>query len=184
MIEPVELSDGFVTLAPQEPEHLHQLFDAIIDSREDIYPWLPFAHANYSKDETREWLAGRADNWDRGNSYEFAILDASDKTMIGGCGLNNLHEADNFANLGYWVRSCHTKRGVATAAVRLIARFGFDRVKLTRAEIVVSVENKASLRVAAKAGATREGILRNWVKVGESIEDAVMFSLIPEDFAP
>jgi RimJ/RimL family protein N-acetyltransferase len=65
-----------------------------------------------------------------------------------------------------------------------MAGFGFESVKLTRAEIVVAVGNKVSQRVAVKAGATREAVLRNRIKVREAIQNGVMFSLIPADFAP
>jgi RimJ/RimL family protein N-acetyltransferase len=41
--------------------------------------------------------------------------------------------------------------------------------------------NKASQRVAEKAGAVREGILRNRITVHGRVLDAVVFSLIPPD---
>lgn len=63
----------------------------------------------------------------------------------------------------------------------LVARFGFDELKLRRIEIVAAINNKASQRVAEKAGATREGILRNRLVVRDKVYDAVMFSLIPGD---
>jgi len=50
-----------------------------------------------------------------------------------------------------------------------------------RVEIVVAVENRASLRVAEKVGATREGVLRNRMPVRDEICHAVMHSLVPED---
>jgi RimJ/RimL family protein N-acetyltransferase len=96
-------------------------------------------------------------------------------------GLNALHPTHGFANLGYWVRTDSTSRGVATRATRLIARFGFEELGLARLEIVVAVENQASLRVAEKAGATREGILRNRLAHDNGFADAMMFSLIPQD---
>jgi len=65
--------------------------------------------------------------------------------------------------------------------VLLVARFGFDELKLRRIEIVAAINNKASQRVAEKAGATREGILRNRLVVRDKVYDAVMFSLIPGD---
>ncbi|MBW2623687.1 MAG: GNAT family N-acetyltransferase [Deltaproteobacteria bacterium] len=184
MIEPIELSNGVITLKPYGPQYLDQLYDSIIESMTELSAWMSWAHPAYSKDETREWLKGKPREWEMGISYEFAILDASDGSFLGGCGLNHIHVEDNFANLGYWIMTGRTGQGVATAAARLTAGFGFGRVKLTRAEIVVAVGNKASLRVAAKAGATREAQLRNRIKVGETIHDGVMFSLIPEDFAP
>jgi RimJ/RimL family protein N-acetyltransferase len=46
---------------------------------------------------------------------------------------------------------------------------------------VIDVDNQASQRVAQKAGATREGILRNRLISHTGIRDAVMFSLVPSD---
>ena len=183
MIEPVQLSDGFVTLRPQGPQDLDQIYESVIESMTELSTWMSWAHPNYSKNETREWLKTNPKEWESGTAYNFAITDASDGSFLGGCGLNHIHVEDNFANLGYWVRTSRTGQGAATAAARLIAGFGFDQVKLTRAEIVAAAGNKASQRVAVKVGALREAVLRNRIKVRETIHDGVMFSLIPEDFA-
>ena len=55
-------------------------------------------------------------------------------------------------------------------------------LKLNRIEVVVAVGNEKSLRAAAKAGAKREGILRNRLFMRDKAHDAVMHSLIPDDF--
>ena len=86
------------------------------------------------------------------------------------------------ANLGYWVRTSATGRGVATAAVRLAAHFGFESLDLIRIEIVMAVANLASRRVAEKAGATLEGTLRECLYLDGNAHDAYLFSLIPADF--
>lgn len=84
-------------------------------------------------------------------------------------------------NLGYWVRTSRTRSGVASAATRLIARFGFLSLGLQRLEIVVAVGNQASERVAEKAGATREGVLRKRLLIHGQPHDAVLYSLVAED---
>jgi RimJ/RimL family protein N-acetyltransferase len=84
--------------------------------------------------------------------------------------------------LGYWVRSSQTRRDVATTATLLVARFGLEELKLNRVEIFVAAGNVASLRVAEKVGATREGLLRSSLVIHGKVHDAVMFSLIPGDF--
>jgi RimJ/RimL family protein N-acetyltransferase len=62
-----------------------------------------------------------------------------------------------------------------------MARFSFEQVGLHRDEILAAVPNVASQRVAEKAGAVREGVLRNRLLIGGESQDAVLFSLIPED---
>jgi RimJ/RimL family protein N-acetyltransferase len=68
-------------------------------------------------------------------------------------------------------------------AARLAARFAIERLDMVRVEVVVATGNEASLRVAEKLGAKREGVLRNRITVGTRIHDAVMFSVVPEDLA-
>ena len=78
-------------------------------------------------------------------------------------------------------RTSAAGRGVATRAARLAARFAFEQLGLNRIEIVAAVGNIPSQRVAEKASARREGVLRNRLLInGESL-DAVLFSLVPED---
>ena len=81
------------------------------------------------------------------------------------------------------MRTSRTKRGVASAAVRLLAQFGFEKLKLNRIEVKAAVGNTASQRVAEKVRAKREGILRNHMVVRDHVYDMVVFSLIPEDLA-
>lgn len=119
--------------------------------------------------------------WGKDIAYSFVIVDQRTKGIIGGCGITQINRRHNFANMYYWVRSSRTRDGIATHAIRLLARFGIESVRLQRVEIVVALENRASLRVAEKAGAKREGTLRKRITVGNTVHDAAMFSLVAED---
>src|SRR5712691_5832046 len=82
-----------------------------------------------------------------------------------------------FGNLGYWVRTSATGRGVARAAVRQLADFAFRNTELVRLEIVCAVGNQRSQRVAERAGAVREGVLRDRLLLHGQAVDAIMYSL-------
>lgn len=71
--------------------------------------------------------------------------------------------------------------GVTTRAARLAARFGFEDLRLHCIEIVFAAGNKASQRVAEKAGAKKEGVLRNRLLLANQLHDAVRHSLIATD---
>jgi ribosomal-protein-serine acetyltransferase len=177
----IELTDGRVTLRPYSMRYVDATYKAIRESLAEISVWLPFAHKDYSIKESRDWIKQRPGDWKKGTSYEFAVFDAKDGTLIGGCGINNIRHENQQANLGYWVRTSHTGRGVAPAATLLLAKWGFETLKLTRIEILIAVGNARSLRVAEKVGAKREGILRNRILIRDKAHDAVMHSLIPGD---
>ncbi len=174
-------TDGMVLLRPYRSEDSEALYDAVIESLAVMLLWMPWCHANYSRKESQEWVASRPEAWAQGEAYSFAVTDARDGTFLGGCGLNQLNSIHQYANLGYWVRASAWGRGVATAATQLVAQFGFQELGLQRIEILMVVENKASRRVAEKAGAQYEGRARHRLYVRDEARDAFQFSLLPAD---
>jgi len=177
----VELTDGTILIRRCELADAQRVYEAVRESIAEVSPWAPWCRPEYSLEDARTWLASLPEAWAKGTDYDFAVVDPHDGSWLGGCGLNQFNRVHGFANLGYWTRTSRTGRGIATAAVRLLARFGFETLKLKRIEIVAAVGNKASQRVAEKAGATREGVLRSRHVVRDKLYDAVMFSLLPEE---
>ncbi len=157
------------------------MYQAIKESVAEISPWLPFAHSNYSIKEARDFLKRCPKNWKKDSEYVFGIIDSRDGSYIGTCGLNRIDRENGRANLGYWIRTDRTGQGVAPAATILLAKWGFKAARLHRIEIVVATGNQRSQRVAEKAGAHREGVLRNGLCIHDKYLDAVMYSLVPGD---
>jgi ribosomal-protein-serine acetyltransferase len=180
----IVLTDGKVSLRPYQPADAENLYTAVRESLPELVVWMPWAHADYSLKESREWLKGKPAEWKAGIAYDFAILDGKNGTYLGGGAINRIDHENLGANLGYWIRSSQTGEGLATATALLLARWGFKELGLNRIEIVVATDNKRSQRVAEKTGARREGILRNRILIHGRAHDAVMFSLVPQDLNP
>jgi RimJ/RimL family protein N-acetyltransferase len=176
------LSDGVVLLRPVTPEYSPGMTAAVLESLESLSPWMSWANPGYTDQDNLEWIERMRQGWERGHAFQFVILNPQDESVLGGCGLNHVHPSYRFANLGYWVRSSRRGRGIAPRATRLVARFAFEQLGILRVEIVAAVQNQASLRTAEKAGARREGLLRNRMVVRDQVYEAVMHSLVPEDF--
>jgi len=153
------------------------LYAAARESVGDVFPWLPWCHPQYSLDEAAAWARSREELAGQTLEYHFVITDEQDR-FLGGCGINQVNRVHRFGNLGYWVRSSATGRGVAASAVALVARFAFQATDLIRLEIVCAVGNHRSQRVAEKAGAEREGVLRGRLLVHGAPHDAVMYGLV------
>ena len=181
MVEKVELTDGRILLRPYRSEDAERLFEAATESIAELLPWMDWCLPGYSIDESRTWVAKQDEVWRKGTDYNFSIVDRVDDSYLGGCGLNHFDLENKFCSLGYWVRTSRTKHGTATASARLLAQFAFQQLALLRVNIVEAVDNKTSQRVAEKAGALREGVLRNVSFYHNRTHDMVMFSLIPGD---
>ena len=179
----VDFTDGIILIRPYRQEDDKALYEAVRESITELSPWLPWCHEGYSIEESREFVNTRGKTAADGEWYSFGVFEKDSGKFLGGVGLNFINRVHLMANLGYWVRTSSVGRGVATSATRLAARFGFEELGLHRIEIVAAVNNIASQRVAEKAAAVREGLLRKRLLIRGESQDAVLFSLLPEDLA-
>jgi ribosomal-protein-serine acetyltransferase len=170
-----------VTLRRYQSDDAPLLFEAVRESVRELSAWMSWCNPSYSRVDSETSVRTRQTEWAQGERYSFVISDSATGRFLGGVGLNFINRAHKFANLGYWVRTSSTRRGVATAAVRLAAGFGLGELGLNRVEIVVATGNVPSQRVARKAGACSEGVLRQRLWLHDQSHDAVMFSLVAED---
>ncbi len=161
--------------------NINALYEAARESIAEVSAWLPWCHENYSIEESREFILSR-EKAAGGEWYSFGIFEKDTGGFLGGIGLNFINRVHQMGNLGYWVRTSASGKGIATKAARLVARFGFEQLGLRRIEIHAAVGNLASQRVAEKIGAVREGVLRERLLIRGGPQDSVLFSLLPEDF--
>lgn len=172
-----------VTIRPYEPGDAAALYEAVRESIGEVYPWLQWCHPGYARREAEAWIEHCRAARERGDEYQFAIVDEWGR-YLGGCGLNKLQHDHRVANLGYWVRSSAAGRGVASAAVRQLAAFAFRETDLHRLEIIAAVGNRASQRVAERAGATREAEIRGRLHLHGAAHDAVQYSIVRGGWDP
>ncbi|HEX3332112.1 MAG TPA: GNAT family protein [Gaiellales bacterium] len=87
------------------------------------------------------------------------------------------------AGIGYWVLPRARRRGLATTAVRLLTRWAMAEAGLRRVEALVEPANRPSLRVLERSSFRREGLLRDYLDLGDGNrrDDAYVYSLIPGD---
>jgi RimJ/RimL family protein N-acetyltransferase len=166
-----------IRIRPYRMNDASFIWEAARESMADLQPWMPWCHPGYAIEETRSWLATQVHAFQQRTTFEFAITSQAG-TYLGGCGLNQIDPLNQRANLGYWVRSSATGRGVATEAVKLAREWGFAETGLVRLEVLVAVGNLASRRVAEKAGAVYEGTLRSRLLVQGTRHDAAMYAFI------
>ena len=175
------LESDEIILQKYTTEDIPHLFEAVRVSIDRVHPWLPWCHPNYTIAETEAWIKTRPQLWNEGKQFGFSIRDRKG-TLVGGCGIG-VGSSPWCGNLGYWLRTGgYTGKGYATVATKLVAEFGIRQLQLKRIEIVASVKNINSQRVAERSGACREGISRNRLLIHDEFHDAVVYSFIPGDF--
>lgn len=169
-----------ISIRPCQLPDIPDLYEAVVESRAQLAPWMPWCGPFYSQQDSRSFIEAKIKDFAAGQEYVFAIQDGQGR-FAGTCGLNHLDLANRRANLGYWLRTSCTGHGYAAQATRLLAAWAFEHTSLERLEIVASVENQASIRTAEKAGAVREGVLRKRILLDGRFHDCVGFSLVRPD---
>ena len=177
---PLSIDSERLHIRRYEPGDDAELHRAARESVNEVYPFLAWCHPGYSLAESRAWLRTIKQEWEKAISYGFVIRDRETDEFLGGCGLNRIDE-NPMMNLGYWIKTPATGRGIATEATLALAQFGFDHLGLMRIEIVMSVKNAASRKVAEKAGARFEGILKNRLFLHGKVHDARLYALTAAD---
>ncbi|MFJ1585781.1 GNAT family N-acetyltransferase [Streptomyces sp. NPDC088197] len=170
--EPPVLGAGDYTLRPWSMADLHAVREA---STDPLIPLITTVPPVYSDAEgiafvERQWgrpAAGR---------YPMVIARASDGCAVGNVGLDII-SADR-ATVGYWVLASARRAGAAGSALKAITEWGLHELGIARLDLYAEPWNTGSLRTAESAGYQREGLLRDWARVGGELKDVVMYAAL------
>jgi RimJ/RimL family protein N-acetyltransferase len=125
------------------------------------------------KDDVREDFRG------------FEIRRTTDGAVVGSVEISRIARG-NFqsAYLGYRIAAAERRRGYMTEALQLALRHAFRALKLHRVEANIEPGNEASIALVRRAGFTREGFSRRYLKHGGRWRDQEGWALLREDWRP
>jgi RimJ/RimL family protein N-acetyltransferase len=118
----------------------------------------------------------------RGLLAPYVIFDTRTDELLGGFAIHHLDALRDAVEIGYWLLVPARGRGVATRAVHAAVDHAFAN-GIHRVEAHVRVGNVASERVLERAGFTREGVKRRFLRLGadERRYDATLFARLVDD---
>jgi len=173
------LSDEVVTLRPWREGDAGAVAEACRDA--EIVRWLDQVPQPYTRADARDYIAATAQNWRDGTAASFAVTDAATGAVLGSISIHWMDAEEAVGEVGYWVAPGTRGRGVASRALRLVARWATGEGSVERLQLRADVNNAASRRVAEKAGFHEEGVLRSIrfsSKHGRRVDFAI-YSILP-----
>ena len=121
--------------------------------------------------------------WGEGRAFDFTIRSRNDPGRhLGNVSVWFTSRQSGVGEVGYWIRSDEASKGLATEAAARAIEIGFDELELHRIVLRIAVGNDASQRVAEKLGFTREGLLRQELKVKGEWLDHTAWGLLEEEY--
>lgn len=155
---------------------------AIDESRMHLAPFMPWARAEQPLEETFSLCRRFRGQFDLDQNYHFAVFDAGEQRVLGGCGLHPRVGAQAL-EIGYWIHGAHLRRGLATEVAAALTRAGFELLGLERIEIHVNVANTASAGVPRKLGYVYEGVARGRrVAPERDPEDLMIWTMLAGEY--
>lgn len=143
------LSDEVITLGQFADSDLDALVAACNDPAIARYTFIP---APYSRTDAELFVSGQAERRLAGEALDLAIRARPGGALLGAAGLRIFRPRRASCEIGYWVAPDVRGRGIAPRAVGLLAGWALRTLRLERIELTPDVDNRASHRVAEKAG--------------------------------
>jgi RimJ/RimL family protein N-acetyltransferase len=176
-LTPVVLDAGEVLLRPWRESDLDAVWSAFQDA--DITLW---NGGGVSSRADALALLGRRLDWSAGDHASWAVVDPETDELLASVSLHSIDRQQGDAEIGYWTAPAARGRGVAARAVDAACRWAFDTLPIDRIELCHAVENRASARVAEKAGFTYEGHLRRSYRYGDGRKhDELLWARLADD---
>ena len=137
--------------------------------------WSPHTDIEY----TKNYLAFVIGKYRTGEFYDWAVtLKNNEEKMIGTCGFSRIDFSNDIGEIGYVISPDFQGNGYASEAVRVIMRFGFEKLDFNRIEAKFIIGNDASLAVMKKCGMHYEGTARGGMRIKGQYRDIGTCSIL------
>jgi ribosomal-protein-serine acetyltransferase len=169
-----------IELRPVDERYAEELTALVRRDIAHLKPWMPWATERYSVEDAREFIRRQIRQY--AEDQGFATLVFFRGRVAGSIGYNLIDWANRKADIGYWLGSEFTGRGVMTKSCRALVEHAFGGLRLNRVEIYCAVENRRSRRIPERLGFTQEGTHRQAEWVHDHFKDLVSYSMLAREW--
>jgi RimJ/RimL family protein N-acetyltransferase len=146
-----------LVLRPWSPSDAPAVLEAFADP--EIRRW--HVRSAASLDEVETWIDSWVADWPGGTHAHWAVADSLSDELVGRVSLKNMELDCGQGGVAYWTMPTRRGQEIASRAVEAVTKWAFDETGFHRLELMHSVLNPTSCRVAVKAGFNLEGTKRS-----------------------
>ncbi|MBO0795103.1 MAG: GNAT family N-acetyltransferase [Ktedonobacteraceae bacterium] len=114
-----ELRGERIIVRPYHQGDAPALFEAVVESREHIRPWLPWADQHQKIEDTQDYVIRCMARWLLRDDMPLSIWEKGTNRFLGGTGLHPRNQNINYFEIGYWLRVSAEGHGYMTETVKL-----------------------------------------------------------------
>lgn len=174
-----------IYLRPPEMRDYEAWADLRARSRTFLTPWEPtWPSDDLTRAAFRRRVRRTYQEITNDEAYPFLIF-RDDDTLVGGITLGQIKRGVmQSGTLGYWIGAPYARQGLMSCAVRAVINYGFKTLKLHRIEASCLPHNAISTKLLERAGFTREGYVRAYLRINGIWQDHLLYGLLETDLVP
>jgi len=149
---PDRIPAGSVELRRWRPTYATALTDAVTSSLSELRPWMPWAQEAPTVPGILQVLTEGNASFDADQEWQFVVAETGSDRVLGASGLHR-RGPPSTVEIGYWIRTEVTHRGLATTAARALTTAAFAHLPtVDTVEIRMDTRNGRSAAVPPRLG--------------------------------
>jgi len=146
--------DDSLSLRQLRPDEANILFELVEKDREYLGKWLPWVDSTKSLEDSREFINTTMQKRLEGSEYGYGMI--LDGKIVGHTSIMHVTDGKD-PEIGYWIASNESGKGLTTKAATALTEFGFNQLGLPKIVLKAKPDNIPSNAVAGKLGYTLTG---------------------------
>ncbi|GEK89447.1 ribosomal-protein-serine acetyltransferase [Alkalibacterium putridalgicola] len=172
--------DEVIALKLKEYQDSKKVFELIDASRDQLQQWMTWVDEVQSPDDVDKVTRRQLLQFVKKEAMHFVVLYNGE--VAGDISLKEINWSIKSAEIGYWLGSAYTGKGIMTRAVRSILDYAFDELGLHKVEIWAAEENVKSRRIPERLGFVQEGTRRDDELIGGKYITMVIYGLLEDEW--
>jgi len=175
-----QVSDEIAIAIPNPKRDAEPLYKLVESSRKELGPWLPWANKMSSAKDELDFLEEVSVHAGEGKSLNLVLR--YQNRPAGMISFNGFDELSHSSDVGYWLNTADTGKGIVGKALQGILKIGFEKLGLNKIIIEAAVENERSNQVAQRAGFHLDGVSRSGILLDTGFTDVNIYSILKDDW--
>ena len=138
---PMPITTPRLILRPPEPGDGKEVNAAIIETFDELHPWMPWADRQPTPEESEENVRRSCARWILREDLRLSIFDRATGQLAGSTGLHRVNWKVPSFEIGYWLRKSFMGKGYATESTLALTRYAFAALTAKRVELRCDSKN-------------------------------------------
>ena len=152
----------------------------LIRSNDDVMKFMDVPR-HYSVSDSEKLIRSIENSYKNETGINWAIIQKQSNVFLGYIGFIRMASEHCRAEIGYALKPDYWSKGYMYEAIDMLAKFGFEEMKLHSIEANVNPMNERSKKVLERVGFKKEAYFRENYLFDDKFLDSVIYSLLEKD---